>query len=725
MDVNRLLLIIIMIATMLLGTIVILKSKRSPINISFGILTITIVIWTFCNFMILNVWQYKSPIEWVKTAYAFGTLMATCFAIFSFIFSYESLQPAKKIIKILIPLCIIMFLLALTKYSITNMDYKDGDVKNVKYGIGNIIWGIYVIFCLSLIQYSLIVKWRRGNKVERLRITYMYFGIVITTTIMLITNIILPFLGYPKAIGYGPVSTIIMIGCIAYAIVKHRLMNIRLFIKKGIVYSILLAGGAVVMSLLVLEIPNAIPNLGWVQSAIVILMGGIFIVFAIRPFIDNIRDFVNVFIFTDQHRYQLVLNDFSASASKILDINRLFELIFNTITESMKVDKASLLSSDNNGSFKIFRSSGLEHNEQGIILTNDNAIISQFKKNHGPIIKDEIGKSIPTDVFDAIESDLKILKSEISMPLFADNELIAIVNLGTKPHGSMYFDEDISFLRSIISQSSVAIQNAKLHQQVVNMEKLSFLGRLSAELAHEIKNPLVTIKTAFEFLVSQNNNPDEAIKVSDDFKEFLNLAMSETDRINNLIRQLLYLGRPSPPKLAWCNINQILSDTLLSHKRSINENDIELIDLRDNKPIDIYADKDQIRQVMLNITQNALDAMKNGGKLTIKTDILMDSDDLNKNSKDPSTSSDKSVSNSNVIIEISDTGKGMSQEELKDIFEPFYTKKLTGTGLGLAIVSSIIREHKGIIEVESIEGSGTKFIIQLPQIYQAIQTAKF
>ncbi len=724
-DVNRLLLILIILSTFALGTFVQLKDRRNAVNTSFNIMTITIILWSFCVFMILTVWKHSNPILWVRASYSIGTLMTTSFVVFSLIFCYGELRPVRKLIIGLIPLCIIMAIISMTDYSVVSIDYENGEIKKVVYGFGNIIWGIYVISCLMIIQFNLITKWKKGNRIARLKVKYMYLGIAVTTTFMLLSNIVLPFMGYEKAIGYGPVSITIMLGCIAYAIVKHRLMDIKVFIRKGIVYSALMAVASAIMALIIIGIPKAFPELSRIQIFAVSILSGASVVFFIRPLSQSMKELMNTFIFKEQYYSQMVLSDYASSAAKTLDMEEISELTFKAITETMKVEKAEMWLFDTNmGLFVLVQSLGMKPEELRRTFSPRTAIISHLEESHEPLVREELEKSLPMDVYDRIKDEFNTSKAEIIIPLFVEEKLIGFLNMGGKSSGALYFSEDIAFIKAITAQATIAIQNAKLHQKVVDMEKLSLLGRLSAELAHEIKNPLVTIKTAFEFLVNHESGDGMTREINDDFKGFLNLAMRETDRINNLIRQLLYLGRPSPPKLAWCDMNQIINDTVLLLKHSISENSIEIVDARENCPIEVYADGDRLKQVFLNIGQNAIDAMKNGGKLTFELELKSDPDKMFQSSDKHATKQDaKATSRNTVFVRISDTGKGMSEDELKDIFEPFYTKKLTGTGLGLAIVRSIIREHNGTIDVKSNQEEGTTFTIEIPQIHQTIETA--
>lgn len=714
MDINRLLLVLIMIATLTLGFFVFSKAKKNPVNIAFVLLSTTIAIWTFCIFMVLTLWNNRNPIWWVRSAYASGTFMATNFATFALSFLYERFKPIKKYIIVLVPLCIIMALVALSP-KLINFAFVDNKIADIKYGIGEKIWSLYVGACLVITYYSLIKKWRKGSGIERQKVKYIFLGIVPTTTFMAFTNILIPAWGYERTIGYGPFFTMIMIGCIGYAIAKLRLMDIRVFIRKGIVYSLVLAGSAIFIMLVIVGVPYAFPDVGRIQNAVVAIITVVFFAFVVRPFISDIKTLIQAFVFKEQKHYQSAIDEFALKTTKIFQMEKLVDFIFKTIVENLKVKYASVwLRSPKSGSFNIVCSEGFKKDDLKINVSDNNPMISYLARVKEPIVKEELEKRLPPEIFEEIENDFNLLNAQISAPIIADDELKGIITLGERSNKKMYFDEDISFLKTIMNQASIAIQNVTLHQQVVNMEKLSFLGKLSAELAHEIKNPLVTIRTAFELLMSSQSDQ----KIDEDFKKFIGLALKETNRINNLIRQLLNLGRGLPPKFEWFDLNQVIDDAVLLLKPSIIEKNIEINDLRGDHQFEIYADKDQLRQVFLNIGQNAIEAMRNGGRLTIEVIPDFGFEQQSEVSECYSEKNTDSVSlrSSKAIIKISDTGKGVSKEELEYIFEPFYTGKISGTGLGLAIVNNIIKEHNGNIKVDSLEGLGTTFTLELPMI---------
>jgi Signal transduction histidine kinase len=227
----------------------------------------------------------------------------------------------------------------------------------------------------------------------------------------------------------------------------------------------------------------------------------------------------------------------------------------------------------------------------------------------------------------------------------------------------------------------------KLEESVTRAKSLEALGALSAGMAHEIRNPLTSIKGYAQYIMSEMNKDSELY--SD-----MAVISSEVDRLNNIIDRFLAFARPNELKLEKCDINDIVKEVIILIKRDNTFDNIKLNINFGEIPL-INADFEQMKQVVLNIAINGVQSMPQGGELTI------------------STFNNKILSM--VEIEISDTGQGISHENVKKIFEPYFTTKDKGIGLGLAICSRIVENHRGIIEVESIPENGSKFIIKLPE----------
>lgn len=283
---------------------------------------------------------------------------------------------------------------------------------------------------------------------------------------------------------------------------------------------------------------------------------------------------------------------------------------------------------------------------------------------------------------------------------------------------------------------SLEATNRKLKQaqeELLRTEKLASIGRFAAGVAHEVGNPLGAILGYTSILQSDGIDREEA-------KDYLKRIEKEIERINRIVRELLDFARPSKMEIKDVNINEVLKNvlSLLSYQKNF-KNVESILELKPDLPM-VKGDENQISQVFINIILNALDAMPNGGKLTVRTeDITVGSNFLSniKNLYPPRRKNDPveadfsqmrrpdpwatfftkfSKGDRLVKVRISDTGIGIKKEDLKRIFDPFFTTKSPdkGTGLGLSISLRIIESLGGEIRVESEEGRGSSFEVYFP-----------
>ncbi|MCB9771310.1 MAG: hypothetical protein H6754_02000 [Candidatus Omnitrophica bacterium] len=255
-------------------------------------------------------------------------------------------------------------------------------------------------------------------------------------------------------------------------------------------------------------------------------------------------------------------------------------------------------------------------------------------------------------------------------------------------------------------------ENTQFKKEAVQHEKLKTIATLASSIAHEIRNPLTALKTFVEYFPKKRNDPEFVAK-------FESLASTEITRIENILNELLEFAKPSPLTLKDTNIKNTLEHALNLTTNQLRKGNIKVVtEFLDNLPT-IKADSNKLLQVFINLILNALEAMPNGGKLIITAiakNAVMKShrDSLRSQSIQIAASPQEAPRNGTVVITFTDTGLGISKENLNKIFEPFYSTKDTGTGLGLAIVKGIIEDHDGKITVASIKEKGTTFSITLP-----------
>ncbi len=252
-----------------------------------------------------------------------------------------------------------------------------------------------------------------------------------------------------------------------------------------------------------------------------------------------------------------------------------------------------------------------------------------------------------------------------------------------------YCGDEIGELTEVFNQMVKRLAENVKHLEETNREKsrlerLSALGEMSMTVAHEIKNPLNAIRGATTYL--KDNFQGEVLQ------EFLSIIDEETRRLNDIVTSILRYAKPAPLRLQTGDINKIIGDTAELIRQEACENNVDLTLSLDSAVPQFQFDAQQFKQALLNLLVNALDATEAGDTVSISTALV----------------------DSRVLVVVKDTGKGMSDAAIADIFKPFYTTKTRGSGLGLACVERIVKDHCGEIAVKSGEGLGTEFEITLP-----------
>ena len=278
-------------------------------------------------------------------------------------------------------------------------------------------------------------------------------------------------------------------------------------------------------------------------------------------------------------------------------------------------------------------------------------------------------------------------------PLMAKDRLVGVVLADNAFSGNLIEESDVQLLDSLAGQAGLTIDNARTYQELqkaqkelVNSERLAVVGDMTARLSHEIRNPLATIGGFARQLIKQPENVEIVQRNA-------SVIVNETERLEELLNDLLEMALPSQIKLEPQHLPEILDQALLLANADFIALKVEVEKDYDPSIPEVLLDRARLLQALLNIVRNGAQSMPDGGILRVSTTM-----------KNPTTAQ----------IRISDQGKGISENALKHVFDPFYSTKLKGSGLGLPITWRIIQDHGGNIEVESEINKGTSFIISLP-----------
>lgn len=289
------------------------------------------------------------------------------------------------------------------------------------------------------------------------------------------------------------------------------------------------------------------------------------------------------------------------------------------------------------------------------------------------------------------------LVSLLSVPLVFSGQTIGVLNVYTaKPYN--FSNEEIKILSALAELSAIAIEKARLYERLVDVEeqlrqneKLSALGLLAAEVAHEIRNPLTVMKLLYHSLNLKFAADDPRAKDTQ-------IIESKIEHLNKIVEQILDFARTTEPNLAPVNLNDLVDELGLLVRHKLANQNVRLIrDLHPDLPM-VLGDAPQLEQAFLNLILNAAEAMPKGGLLTIKSHAAQADEKPEE-----------------IVLEFKDTGQGMSVEQQKRAFKAVLaTTKVKGSGLGLAIVGRIIETHQGQIRILSRAGRGTTIRIKLP-----------
>ncbi len=390
----------------------------------------------------------------------------------------------------------------------------------------------------------------------------------------------------------------------------------------------------------------------------------------------------------------------SQSINSALNVNEALQVITRESCKLMQAKMCSLLMIDDSGENLSLRASfgaGAAYiNKPALSLEESFAGIVVRRKK--PLQLDNVQTS-------ARYQNTEIARKEklfalLSAPLLFGGQAIGVLNV-YKDRPYNFSNEEIHILSALAELSAIAIEKARLYERVVDVEeqlrqneKLSALGLLAAEVAHEIRNPLTVMKMLYHSLDLRFPAGDPRMK--DDI-----ILREKMEHLNKFVEQILDFARSTEPKLTAVNLNQLIDDLGLLTRHKLRNQQIQFMRKLEPDIPNVMGDATQLSQAFLNLTLNAVEAMPHGGTLTISSRAMR----TPRSSKEPP----------HVVVEFTDTGHGMSPAQRDRAFTSLLsTTKKKGTGLGLAIVARVVETHSGKIKIRSTPGKGTTVSIAFP-----------
>ena len=365
-------------------------------------------------------------------------------------------------------------------------------------------------------------------------------------------------------------------------------------------------------------------------------------------------------------------------------------------------DRAVLLRSNDMGLLSVAFSIGYSADElSGVRLSHRDRLSKWLQTNETSLVV-ETDKEV-VDYLSQEERDmLARLGVRLCLPLLALNRLTGVMLLSSSNKKWRLSQDDLNLLQMLVGQASIAFETAYLYQQqndrlrrFYRAERLATAGQLAASVAHEIRNPLTSIRSTVQYLLGQFNS-------SNPKRSLIEGVIQEVDRIDRTLEGLLSLTRGTEFKPEKIALGQLLKQALLLVRAQSNNQAVEIKLISPELELYVMGDVLQFKQLFLNLMLNSLQAMETGGKLEVKLDGHSDASSL------------KDIMWASVYIK--DTGCGIPAEMMDKVFDPFFTTKQKGTGLGLSTSFSIVQQHGGELEIDSEVDVGTTVAVRLPLV---------
>ena len=625
------------IGIVLLGLFVVINNLKGYANRAFGLFCFVFSIWLF-GFS----FQYSSANEATGIFWSRIVYLGVCFAsaaFYHFIRAFLKIKTKKWIPLFLYLLSSIFFYLCWIRNGLLDGVYKYYWGYFPKKGPLHPIFIVYII-CVS--AYTLTILFKRYRETRKLspsegnRIRYVFIAFAIGNIVMV--NFF-PTYGVP----IFPIADLAMSALmivIAYAIVRHQLLDIEVIIKKTLVFAGLLASVFLMLILPTLIIQEYLFRGAGIGGRLIGLsISGIIIIFTMRKIESSLINVTDRYLFQKKYDYKELLKTFTEEVLTVLDLRQLIALTKDKLTEIIKMESCD---------------------------------VSLFD--------------------DEKETPIITAKGERIIPLTLNNRNIGVLKLGKKKSDEDYTQDDMDILLPLARTLAIAISNAQLFDELgkaqaeaAQKEKMATIGTLAAGMAHEIRNPITTIKVFSEYL------PDK-LKEPAFMSKYKNIVIKEIDKIDHIIQTMVdFSTSDAPSEVNDVSLNEAVDDVVVLIGLDINTVDrIKFVkNILPSLP-KIRVNKKDLDEILLNLIQNAIHAIKDKGIITF------------------SASEDKN----SVRLGIQDTGCGMSEDVLKHIFSPFFTTKSKGFGLGLFVVKELVKRNSGKVFVESKVGEGTKFDLE-------------
>lgn len=713
---------------LMLGLFVYSKNKKSPSNITFALVCFVTFWWQFSWFILFNTQNENLAKYLVRIGYVGIILIPIVF----FHFFIHFLEKVKKFDRYL--LYFSYFLGLIFEISLVTTNYFISGFYKYFWGFypkAGILHPLYLLLLTFLAVRILCLLFSFLKKGKEIVPSYKYYQI----KYILLAIIFYIFASSDFAVNYGvefyPVGFVfisIFLGIVAYTIIRHRLMDIRFVLGRTAVY-IFSFLTVIVLAFLLIFLNNQLP-----QPLSFNLVGPLIIVFSIFLFQILFKFYEKIatkYFYHTFYSYQKVITDLGKKLTQILELDKLSSLIIETLMETMKLERVVVLLREETGNYQIQKNIGFKE-ENGISLVKDDFLTQYLERTQKPLVAEELKiatseafKKEEKEKIENLRTKMKKIEAALCLPLLREGKIKGLIVLGEKISQEPYSDQDIELLTTLANQSSIALENAKLYQEIKDFNRLlqQKVDEQTAEIVKKAEHLEKLLKMRSEFLDIASHQLRTPVSVilgmTSMFKEggmdqlskeeqdkFLESIHLKAKKLSSIINDILKASEMDTEEFRLevkdfkpVQIEEIIKEIFQDFEAEAKDRKLKLEFIRPQEPVSlVLVHRDYLAQALSNLVDNAIKYTQRGYVRIILSE-----------------------EKERVIIKIEDSGIGIPEDDKIKIFDKFSRAKnavntyADGSGLGLFIVKKIINAHPGAeINFVSQENKGTTFIITLP-----------
>lgn len=533
------------------------------------------------------------------------------------------------------------------------------------------------------------------------RLAALYYLIVWAIIFLTTSSIIIPLEYNINIPPFGFFVLPLNLALLAYVLARARLADYNVMIARLILYAVTLvivvALTLLVIGPLALAVPTFMDPPHAVFTAGLVTLVGLVLSASLPRWMPQAERYMQERLFGDQTGYQAKLIGLTKEFSVLPATEHVLHLVTSKIHSEMQVTRVLVLMANPlTGRYELESEAGMSDDEVtvGPSLPTDSAIVRHLEGTADALVREELARLVSGATQRVLEQELDSLRASVCVPMLLEGKLIGILCLGEKLSRDMFFVSDLRLLTNLATEVALAVKYRRLEDLIVRKNRLIELGTIAAGIAHEIRNPLASIRTFAQLLPDKAHDPEFQ-------NEFRRMVLQDVDRITRVIQSMLAFARPGTISIAEYDAAELVDEAVMLVAPHLKSKRIALTK-QFHEALRLRCDKQQIIQVLVNLLTNAAQVLPEEGRIRVATGVR-EMDAL-----------DRAGKQKFVIIEVADNGPGVAPAVRHRLFDPFFTTKPEGTGLGLSISQKIVRDHGGIITVSSVEGKGTSFHVNLP-----------